>query len=111
MTLKELIKLNKDIDKKCEEILLVKHHDYSGRELDALSNFDKQSKISEILGLDNSPKAKAMNLVILKQVRWCELVFGDEEPLCESIDQTEYDMVNYVKFSRACRIDEKKINE
>lgn len=108
MTLKELIELNKDIDKKCEEILLVKNHDYSGKELDALSNFDKQSKISEILGLDNSPKAKAMNSVILKQIRWCELVFSGEEPLCEPIDQTEYDMINYAKFVRACRIDEKK---
>ena len=104
MDLFELETLHNIISKRSKKAIIEKNNDYSNED-DALDNFKKQSIICEALKLDNSPKAQAMRLVILKIIRITNL-WNKSKTNYESLADTIIDLVNYTVLTEACREDE-----
>lgn len=105
MKLLELLQLCDETFGKCYSTIKDKNNDYS-KEDDALDNFKKQSIICEALGLNNSPKAQAMRLLILKIIRITNL-WKKPKINFESLEDTIIDLINYAILVEGCRKDEK----
>jgi hypothetical protein len=104
MDLFDLETLHNVISKKSKKTIHDKNNDYSHEE-DALDNFKKQWIICEALGLDNSPKAQAMRLLILKIIRITNL-WNKPDVNFESLIDSHIDLNNYSILAEACRQDE-----
>ena len=96
--------LHNIISKRSKKAIIDKNNDYSNED-DALDNFRKQSIICEALKLDNSPKAQAMRLAVLKIIRITNL-WDKSKINYESLVDTIIDLINYIVLMEACREDE-----
>jgi len=92
------------ITEQAKNLSLTKGHDYATQE-DVIDNFKKQTIICEALELDDSPKAQAVRLLIVKLIRIANL-WKKDTPKNESIVDSIVDGVNYFILSEACRLDE-----
>jgi len=113
MKLREAIELEKRTHKKRLEVRVKKGMDYASEE-DCLTNFKVRSSILGLLNVDTSkPYGTAINDIILKLQRTCNLLFpkpkkAENETLWDTV---AIDMPNYVDLLKEILIDEGIIHE
>ena len=88
----------KKLEKKGNEILQKKSHDYSKKE-DVFRNFKNVSFLLKTLSIDTyTPEGYCLMLLLLKIDRLSNLLFSSKQPENESIEDTIIDMINYAKL-------------
>lgn len=101
MTAEREIQLIEEIDGKMLDIIKLKRNDYATD--DVLSNFKRISEAARVLNLDvQTPVGYASFMVLLKLDRINNLLTSGKEPSNESVDDSFFDGINYLKLAYAC---------
>jgi hypothetical protein len=100
MNFKDFYKMSLDNFLQRMDLSAKKSHDYATDD-DTLHNFKAQGKLTGM-----KPSQCAAQLVMVKAVRLGNLIFGDKTPANESVEDTIFDMQNYLDLMLACMYEE-----
>ena len=78
---------------------------------DVLSNFKRLHEAAEILDINpqRSPGDYALFMLLMKLDRWQNLRKQTNNPQCESIEDTLFDLHNYADLAFACDLDRREL--
>ena len=105
MTAEKEIELIQSIDKKMLDIIKLKSKDYAN-DKDVLGNFKRISEVARILGIDCKQSwSYSLFMVLLKIDRINNLLTSGKKPSNESVDDSFFDGINYLKLAYACYVE------